>query len=504
MEKKYLTDEERAARVQSIRRLATEITELAGHLNAANYRFLRLIAEFDREEGWVDNATHSCAHWLNWKCGIALGAAREKVRTAHALEDLPKIAAAMERGELSYSKARAITRVACTKTEDYFLSLALHGTAHHVERIVRHYRRCVEVEELSKEARQQVNRSVNCYWDDDGSLVLKARMPAEAGALLLKALDAAAEESPSPKRKTRRHTAAEFIPDPNPIDEPSFEARRADALGLLAESFMKHGAAAMNGGDRHQIVVHVSAETLRHGMPGQCEIQDGPGIAMETVRRLACDASVVAIVEDENGEPLSVGRKTRSIPPALRRALNARDRGCRFPGCTHKRYVDAHHIHHWAHGGETKVSNLVTLCRFHHRKVHEGAVIVQVLDDGALRFIQPNGESFDSVAPNYTQPLGDWQHLRAVHREHGISIDAKTAAGRWDGLPCDYGLAIEVLMHQAGKSNLKLGPKDVPAETSRVQFGPPPLDDGADYAREVMARIRARNAANGEDRCRDE
>jgi hypothetical protein len=499
MEKKYLTDDERAARVQNIRRLATEITELAGHLNAANYRFLKLIADFDREEGWVDNATHSCAHWLNWKCGIALGAAREKVRTAHALENLPKVAAAMERGELSYSKARAITRVACAKTEDYFLSLGLRGTAHHVETIVRQYRRCVEADDLSKEARQQINRSVNCYWDDDGSLVLKARMPAEAGALLLKALDAATEDCPSPKRKTRRHTAREFFPDPCPIDEPSFEARRADALGLMAESFMKHGAASVSGGDRHQIVVHVSAETLQHGMPGQCEIQDGPGVAMETVRRLACDASVVAIVEDENGEPLSVGRKTRSIPPALRRALNARDKGCRFPGCTHRRYVDAHHIQHWAHGGETKASNLVTLCRFHHRKVHEGAVIVQVLDDGALRFVRPNGESYDSVGPNYTQPLGDWSRLPAVHREREIRIDADTAVVRWDGNPCDYGLAIEVLMLQAGKSNVTRAPKDVSAETSRVQSALPPLDDGGDFAREVMARNRARNAANGED-----
>jgi Domain of unknown function (DUF222) len=192
----YPSDAERAERARSIEELASQITELGGHLNAANYRFLVLIAEFDRREGWVDNATPSCAHWLNWKCGIDLGAAREKVRTARALENLPKISAAMALGELGYSKARALTRVACAGTEECLLSIALHGTAEHVETTVRHFRRCLEAEELSREAQQQKNRSVHYNWDDDGSLVLKARLPAETGALVLKALEAALQESP--------------------------------------------------------------------------------------------------------------------------------------------------------------------------------------------------------------------------------------------------------------------------------------------------------------------
>ena len=151
-------------------------------------------------------------------------------------------------------------------------------------------------------------------------------------------------------------------------------AQRADALGLLAESFLQHGSQAMNGGDRHQVVIHVSAETLQHSSAGCCELDDGPSLAAETVRRIACDASLVPIVEDEDGNPLNIGRKTRSISAPMRRALNSRDRGCRFPGCTHTRYVDAHHIHHWADGGETSTENLVSLCRFHHRKVHEGGI----------------------------------------------------------------------------------------------------------------------------------
>ena len=359
------SDAERAAKVDSLKALAAQITELAGHLNAGNHRFLMLIAEFDRRKGWCEGVTQSCAHWLNWKCGLAMGAAREKVRVAHALATLPKISSAMSRGELSYSKVRELTRVACHNTEDYLLSIALHGTANHVERMVRCFRRAKESEELTRDVQQQATRSLRYHFDDDGSLVLKARLPAEVGALVIKALQAAVGEM-----------SVSDVPAGTSEERPSFAARRADALGLLAEGYLENGSAAMNGGDRNLITVHVSAETLRHKTAGCCEIEEGPAISAETARRLSCDASVIALIEDEDGEPLNVGRKTRTISAPLRRFLNARDKGCRFPGCTNTKFVDGHHIKPWAEGGETKPSNLVSLCRFHHRKVHEGAVQV--------------------------------------------------------------------------------------------------------------------------------
>jgi hypothetical protein len=161
---------------------------------------------------------------------------------------------------------------------------------------------------------------------------------------VLKALELAIPETSSPVRPDPRTYTDGFIP-PDSIDLPSPSHKRADALAVICESFLAHGAEAMTGVERHQVVVHVSAETLRAGGGHQCEIEDGPGVSAETARRLACDASLVAIVETEKGEPLSVGRKTRSIPSALQRALNSRDRNCcRFPGCTHKKYTDAHHI----------------------------------------------------------------------------------------------------------------------------------------------------------------
>ena len=275
--------------------------------------------------------------------------------------------------------------------------IAEHGTAQHVEKLVRAYRRCQEAEELSREARQQQSRSVMYRYDDDGSLIINVRLPAEAGALVLKALELAVENVPA-------GTSEEPVP---------FSARRADALALIAESFVAHEAIEAPGTDRHQIVVHVAAETLRDRTAGCCEFEHGPSMAAETARRLACDACVVRLIENDDGEPLNVGRKTRTISAPLRRVLNARDKGCRFPGCCNTRYIDAHHVKHWANGGETKPSNLVSLCRFHHRAVHEGGVRIEILDDGALRFVRPDGESVDNVAPGFTQPLGDWRKLPA-------------------------------------------------------------------------------------------
>jgi Domain of unknown function (DUF222) len=262
---RVLSDEECAESARSIEDLKNEITRLTGHLNAANHRFLLLIAEFDRREGWSDGGTQSCAHWLNWKCGIDMGAAREKVRTARALEDLPKISAPMARGEVCYSKVRALTRVACSGAEEYFLSIALHGTADHIEKLVRGYRRAMDAEELSREARQQANRYFSYRYDDDGSLTFHGRVPAEAGALFLKALQAGMDELPP------ADVSAE-----TPTVKSEIQVRRADALGLLAESFIEHGSASMNGGDRNLISVYVSAETLRHKEAGCCEIEEGP------------------------------------------------------------------------------------------------------------------------------------------------------------------------------------------------------------------------------------
>lgn len=433
---------ERVIPPQSLRDLEAQITELTGHLNAATFYWLTLIAEFDRREGWGDGATRSCAHWLNWKCGIDLGAARERVRVAHALEMLPRISAAMREGRLSYSKVRAITRVATEATEETFLQIAIYGTAHHVEKLVRVFRRAKEAEELSRDAQQQERRSVMWFHEPDGSLVVKATLPAEAGALFIKAIEAAVKVSPATMTAAERDAKGSLVPE----TQDRLAHRRADAFARITESYLKHGDEELSPGERQQIVVHVDVQTLKKSSAGRCELEDGPSLSAETVRRLACDASLVTVIESEEGEPLSVGRKTRAISPALRRALNARDRGCRFPGCPNARYVDAHHIRHWAHGGETKPSNLVSLCRFHHRQVHEGRVVIDVLNDGGLRFRKPTGESFESVASERSLSLGNWRELVADNQRRSLSIDQRTATSRWTGEAMDYQIAIDSLL----------------------------------------------------------
>jgi hypothetical protein len=429
--------------------LVCEITMLAGHLNAGNARFLALIAELDRRRGWAEAGVKSCAHWLNWQCGISLGAAREKVRVARALESLPRVAAAMSEGRVSYFKARELTRVATPANEDYLLNIALCGTASHVEDVVRGYRRALDAEELSREAIQQRDQQLWFHTEADGSMTIRGRVPAEVGALFKKALQAAEDSLPIPENVP----AGTFSEGE---DLHRSRKRRVEALATLAESFLATGPRDLSGSDRQQIVVHVDVETLRHSQAGRCELEHGPSIAAETARRLACDCSVVRIVEDAKGEPLDVGRRTRTIPPGIRRALQARDQGCRFPGCCFKRYVDGHHVKHWVNGGETKLSNLVTLCRFHHRLVHEGQVVVQTLDDGAFRFVRPDGQMFDSPAPTAT----DWSALVATQGAVDICITPSTAVTRWSGEVLDLDLAIGWLMQKANYS------KSVSAETS--------------------------------------
>jgi len=422
--------------------LEDQITELAGHLNAANYRWLTLIAEFDRRNGWCDGKLHSCAHWLNFKVGLNLGAAREKIRVAHALEGLPKIAASMARGELSYSKVRALTRIACGTTEDSLLMIALHGTAHHVEKLVRHYRQVEHAEELARETRQEERCRLSCWYDTDGSLIIQGRIPTLKGAVFEKALEAAMEAVPATEPISPSAYPLHWDDTEAPkVALRPYGARRADALALIAESFLQHGPTTQTTADRYQVVVHIDAATLTDHKDGRCEIEHGPSIAVETARQITCDSSLVPLVENDNGEPLNVGRKTRSIPPALRRALNARDTGCRFPGCTFDRYIDAHHVEHWADGGETKLSNLVTLCRAHHRMVHKGEIVIKAREDGGWQFLSQDGrpykEAYRENGPSY-----GWNAIHDVHEAQGVYIDARTATTRWAGERMDYDLAI--------------------------------------------------------------
>jgi len=332
--------------------LGAEITELCSYIYAAEYRLLTLIRQFDEKNYWAEQGLCSCAHWLNFKCGIGMNAAREKVRVAHALAKLPKISEGFAKGALSYSKVRAITRIADETNEDYLLMMAEHGTAHHVEKLVSKYRTAKRLQDAEIANEQYKHREVTHFYDHDGCLVIKGRLPPEQGALIVKALEMAMDKN-----------FADSTPEASEEREP-IAARRADALAEVAETYMNNSESSGSTADRYQVVVHVDEATSH--------IEEGPGVTAVTSRRIACDSSIVVIKDDKHGEPLSIGRRSRTIPPSMRRALRVRDRGCRFPGCTNTRFVDGHHIEHWADGGETSLDNLVTLCRHHHHLVHEG------------------------------------------------------------------------------------------------------------------------------------
>ena len=502
---------ERRREKAELNALESQITELWGHINAATAQFLALLAEFDRREGWAQHGVASCAHWLNWQCGISAGAAREKVRVARALTSLPKISEAFGEGRLSYSKVRAVTRVATAETEDSLLNIALHGTAAHVERTVKGFRRVLRVLERDEAEVVHERRYLDCRRECDGSVRIEARLAPEVGELLLKALEAAqaelderageaetagadaadvdAEHANVPAGTSGSNAAQQGDAEPPDVPAGTSEAqtaqqkpldtatenvpagtprrsvsqRRADALGHILERFVA-GKCSGSANGAHQVVVHIAHDALCDVPESSgAEFDDGPIVAVETARRLGCDGALIGVVEGKKGEPLAVGRRTRAVPPAIRRALRVRDGGCRFPGCDRSRFVHAHHIQHWADGGETKLDNLVTLCSQHHRLVHEGGYGVR-MNNGEIEFMRPNGR----VMPPAGKLLGAFprerhcagegskpscqggESLAKSNAARGLDIDAETARCGWMGERMDYNTAIDGLCWQAG------------------------------------------------------
>jgi 5-methylcytosine-specific restriction endonuclease McrA len=419
--------------------LGDQIAELSAHLEAATARLLDLICEFDARAGW-NNGFRSCAAWLSWRVGLDLGAARERVRVARALGTLPRLAAALARGELSYAKVRALTRVAIPETEERLLAVGRAGTAEHVERIVRGWRRVDRQAEARETARQHASRALHVHQDEDGTVVVRGRLAPEAGALLLRAL-AAARDSLYQKVEPGE-------------DAPTFPQQQADALTLLSETALHQGLDPGAPGERYQVVVHVDAAVLTDAdQPGQSVLEDGPRVSAETSQRLACDASRVVMRHEPDGRVVEIGARTRTIPPALRRALHHRDRGCRFPGCGLP-FGQGHHLRHWAHGGPTTLSNLALLCRRHHRAVHEEGYTVDREADGTLQFRRPDGRPLPDVPAPCAVPRDPVHALREANNAHDLRLDARTISPGWLGERLDVGWAIDVLHPLAVSSRM--------------------------------------------------
>ena len=391
--------------------------------DALHYRAMKLLAEFHQKSGWQDTGFSSTAEWLAWRIGIQPGAARERLRTALALEQLPETSEAMKNGEISFTKVRALTRVATPENEATLLDFARAGSAANLERMVRGWKTLDRKSELTAEQIRHRSRQFSAWVDDDGMVVVKGRLDPEVGALLMRVVEAGCDALYREKGQGEEE-------DPvTGLDVPTPEQRRADAVGLVAERAMAagFGKRCESGGEpgaenesenddaipvsgsraeRYQVMLHVDAGTREeHGEPGQSELEDGTRVSAETSRRAACDSGLVEIRHAPDGSLVGAGRRTRTVPPSVRRALEARDRGCRFPGCG-LRFTDAHHVKHWADGGETTLRNLVLLCRRHHRTVHEGGVQVCIDANEQVVFFTPKGKTLLGAPPVRGRPVG--------------------------------------------------------------------------------------------------
>jgi hypothetical protein len=418
--------------------LGERIAELAAQISAATYELLSMLREFDERAGW-GGGFRSCAHWLCWRIGLDPGAAREKVRVARALGALPLLSGAMRRGEISYSKVRALTRIATPANEEELLRFGRAGTAAHVERLVRGMR-LVDRIAAGSEKRLHATRYLRAYTDEEGMVVVKARLAPEAGAALLRALEAGVEALYGLRGGQPSAAAQETG------DDTSAEQRRADALGLVAESALTASLDPGSRGDRYQVVVHVDAEVLTadRDESGSSWLADGSRVSAETSRRLACDSARVVMRHAADGRVLDVGRRTRAISPGLRRALEHRDTGCRFPGCGRK-LCDAHHVEHWADGGGTSLDNTLLLCRRHHRAVHEEGFSVELAPGGEARFYRPNGRPFPEAPALPVVAREPVTALVARLASHGVAVDAGATLPDWWGGPVDYGWEIDWL-----------------------------------------------------------
>ena len=457
----------RAWRRSQIPRLALEadariermdrVVVLFGEITAATREFLAALARSDRHRDWEDEGFGSCAEWLAWRIGITRGTANEKVRAARALENLPLISEAMARGELSFSKVRALTRAAAPENEAALLDFALAGSAANLERLVRGWKRLSRFDERQQERIRHAGRCFSVFPDEEGMYVVKGRLDPEVGAALMSAVEAAsdalfAEASTNTNEPGRRGTGKHSGDGRHDGQALEPAQLRADAVGLVAERALAAGfgdtvPASGSRAERCQVLLHVEAATLTEkSEPGLSELEDGTRISAETARRLACDASRVEVSREgvgsnlgsARGSVLDIGRKTRTIPPALRRALDVRDRGCRFPGCG-LRFSEAHHIVHWADGGETKLDNTLLLCRVHHRRVHEGGYRVCSDRNGRVAFFTPKGNAlFDappmpelSPDPLEARVRNPAQDLVRGNRERGITPTGWSGAPKW-------------------------------------------------------------------------
>jgi hypothetical protein len=340
-------------------------------VSRAQRRLFGLIVSVDRRELWRDSGARDLTHWLSMRYGISRWKAARWITSAHALEGLPRIAEAFASGELGIDKVVELTRFATAESEPRLIRWA-NGVSCGA---IRHRGDLLARRTLDDIRETHETRTLGWWFFDDGRRFgLEAELPAADGAVVAKALERLAETLPVMPGEE----------EPNHAD-----ARRADALVALCSA--RIGADA--DPDRATVVVHASASALDIGDAG-CEIESGPVIHAETARRLTCTARTQTVIENGVGEAIGVGRMSREPTAFMMRHLRHRDRECRFPGCGDRRFAQAHHVRWWSEGGRTDLDNLVLVCTFHHKLVHELGWRLKRHPDGDVGWFRPDGTRY--------------------------------------------------------------------------------------------------------------
>jgi hypothetical protein len=427
----------------SDQQLGDQIVTWAGRVAAGEARLLALIAEFDRREAWGGPGLLSCAHWLTWRIGIGLGAARERVRVARRLRDLPAIAAALAAGQMSWSQVRAVTRVAAADDGIDWVDLARHSSGEQLERIVRGIRRVQVVEETEADPERAAHRMrTRTRYDEDGSLIITVRTNAEDGAVILAGLEAQrrelerqAADVPTAAGAEARDVPAGTPERPGPPSVSDADALLEMARAALDRERTEHPDVARR--NRGRLAAQVDP------LSGWGRLRDGEVLPPTSLRQ------VLRLLPGRGGpgrlRPLTaadlcrhdLGRTTRTPSLALRELLGTLDgERCRFPGCTRHRNLHAHHVVYWSDGGCTDLDNLVLVCSRHHTLIHERGFRLTLHPDRRLTVATPEG------VPLLHHPDVPWGDPAALDRT--ARSDAANGTARMD-----LGYVVSVLLQQA-------------------------------------------------------
>lgn len=388
---------ERQPDICSDSELSDSLAGLGIVIAASQRHLLRFVREHDRRRLWEKDGCRNMGQWLAGHFGISVFAGMRWTHAAHALEHLPLISAALEAGQISLDKVLQLARFATAETEKELLRYARRASLSALRKRADLATR-PPLEDFNDDHRARFLewRKLN----DTGAIYLEGLLPAADGAIVTKALRRIAdglEETPAPPPPEYTDEIPDWF-DPKDLPtvrevEPASEGlpqRLADALVALASGYIAEDA----GPDRATVVVSTSLAALQSDELG-CELEGSGVIHPEIARRISCDCRLQFVLRDGAGHAVGIGHASRNVPGYLRRELFLRDGGCTFPGCGTRRFVDAHHIWHWEAGGPTDLDNLVLVCRFHHRLVHELGWRVDLDEHQIVRWFRPGGRRYE-------------------------------------------------------------------------------------------------------------